>query len=82
MIFNLQLLEATLTTLRTLRMYYGCLNKCRIVLDCHALFLHHFFGQCELLLYKLNCILFISEVLQYGKCVIIFHTDVFIDVSL
>ena len=26
--------------------------------------------------------LFIFEVLQYGKCVFIFHTDVFIDVSL
>ena len=82
MIFNLQLLEATSTTHLTLRMYHGCVYKCRIVLDCHALYLQHFIGQCELLLYKLNCTLFISEVLQYGKFVFIFHTDVFIDVSL
>ena len=64
-------------------MCHGCIYKCRIVLDCHALYyLQHFIGQCELLLHKLNCSLFISEVLQYGKCVFIFHTDVFIDVSL
>ena len=64
-------------------MCYGCVYKCRNVLGCHPLYyLQHFIGQCELLLYKLNCSLFISEVLQYGKCVFIFHTDVFIDVSL
>ena len=28
------------------------------------------------------CSLFIFEVLQYGKCVFLFHADVFIDVSL
>ena len=83
MIFNLKLLEATSTTHLALRMCHGCVYKCRIVLGCHALYyLQHFIGQCELLLYKLNCSLFISEVLQYGKCVFIFHTDVFIDVSL
>ena len=82
MIFILKLLEATSTTHLALRMCHGCDYKCRIVLDCHALYLQLFIGQCELLLYKLNGSLFISEVLQYGKCVFIFHTDVFIDVSL
>ena len=72
MIFNLQLLEATSTTHLALPMCHGCVYKCRIVLDCHAI------GQCELLLGSL----FISEVLQYGKCMFIFHTDVFTDVSL
>ena len=43
MIFNRQLLEATISATRvTLRMCPRSVYKFRIVLDCHALYLQHF----------------------------------------
>ena len=54
MIFNLQPLDATATTHLTLRMCHRCVYKCRVVLDCHAVYCNTLSGNGNWLVYKLN----------------------------
>ena len=64
-------------------MWHGCVYKGNFVVDCHAIYLQHFIDQWKLPVYKLNQSICFRSSLVWEVCTVyIFHTDIFIDVSL